>query len=88
MGVVPHLLSCLRQGFLLLATVYTRLAGWLISKILLPVAYVPVGVLALWKLSAMHLVWTWVLEIRTQALTVAQQALLPNELSHHPQPNF
>lgn len=67
---------------------YAWLVGWLISKILLPVAYIPVEVLRLQKLCVMYLVWAWGLEILTRALTVAEQALLPSELAHHPKPTF
>lgn len=73
---------------MLWSSVYAWLAGWLISKILLPVAYVPVGMLGLQKLRATHLVWAWGLEIQTQALTVAGQTLLPRELAHYPKPTF
>lgn len=87
-AVGPHFLYYWRQVLLLWSSVYAWLTGWLISKILLPVACVPVGMLGLQKLSAMHLVWAWGLEIQTRALTVAQQALLPSELAHHPKPTF
>lgn len=87
-AVGPYFLSYWRQVLLLWSSVYAWLAGWLISKILLPIAYVPVEMLGLQKLSVMHLVWAWGLKILTRALTVAEQALLPSEPAHHPKPTF
>lgn len=74
-AVGPQFLSYWRLVLLLWSNVYAWLAGWQISKILLPVPCVPVGMLGLQKLNAMHLVWEWGLEIQIWALTVAQQAL-------------
>lgn len=66
------------------------LASWLadFQDSLAFIAYVPVEMLGLQKLSVMHLVWPWGLKILTRALTVAEQALLPSEPAHHPKPTF
>lgn len=69
----PGLLSCLRQGLLLLVSVYPKLAG----PQAVSVFYLPVK-----TLGSLHPDFQWSLEIRTQVLTAVQQMLYL--LSHRP----